>query len=90
MDHPQANLACFSADCPDHGGPIIVISPVTDLFISPATGGISRIRMIVTFFPRRSETFHPFQSGCHLKEFEVDVVGHSLGFLGGLGALFDG
>ena len=90
MDDPQANLACFPTHRSDHGRPVIGIAPVANLFISPATGGISRIRMIVTFFPLRSETFHPFQSGCHLKAFEVDAVPHGLEFLGGLGARFGG
>ena len=90
MDDPQANLAGFPTYRPDHGRTVIGIGAVSDLFIGPATGWISRVAVIVTFFPPHSETFHPFQSGCHLKEFEVDDVPHWLEFPGGLAALFGG
>jgi hypothetical protein len=58
MDHPQANLACFPAYGSDHRRTIIVIGAVSDLFISPAARWISRVALIVTFFPPPSETFH--------------------------------
>jgi hypothetical protein len=90
VDDPQASLTRFSAHRPDDRRTVIGIGSVADLFIGSAARGISWIAVIVTFFPPHSETFHPFQSGYHLKEFEVDAVPHWLGFLGGLGARFGG
>lgn len=88
MDNSQANLARFSAYCPDNRGAVVIIGAVTNLFIGSAARWISRVRMILTFFPPRSETFHPFQFGYHLKGAAVGVVGHWLEFRGAHPARF--
>lgn len=76
MDDPQPDLARFPAHRPDHGRTVIVIGPVSDLFIGPAARRVSRVRVIVTFFPPHSETFHLFQFGDQAALFAVDGVRH--------------
>jgi hypothetical protein len=62
MDDAQANLAAFSPNGADNRGTVIIIGAVPSAFVGAAARWIGRISVWFTFFPPRSETFHPFQS----------------------------
>jgi hypothetical protein len=62
MDDPQADLPTLTAHRTNDRRAVILIGAVAALFVGSAAGWILWIGVILTFFPPRSETFHPFQS----------------------------
>src|SRR5215510_1942898 len=56
VDHPQAHLPALPTNRADHRGTIIVIGPVSPLFVCPTARGLGRIFMFFAFFPPHSET----------------------------------
>jgi hypothetical protein len=82
VDYSQPHLSAITADRPHHRRAVIIVSAVSGLFIGPAAGWILPVRVIVTFFPPRSETSHPFQSVYHLRGSGVGGGEHGLEFRG--------
>jgi hypothetical protein len=72
-DYPTALFARLATDDMNYRRPIVVIGPMSRLFIRAATGWIVRVAMRRTFFPRRSDRSHrPRTSGlpwCQLGRF---------------------
>jgi hypothetical protein len=88
MDYSQPHLPAITAYSPNDRGAVIIVSAVSTLFIGPTARWIFWIRVIVTFFPPRSETSRPFQSVHHLRGSGVGGVEHWLEVRGVPQALF--
>lgn len=65
MHHSQSHFSTRPADSTHgthDGRPIISVGAVTPLLVSSSSGWIEWVEVLLTFFPRRSETSRPFQS----------------------------
>ena len=60
--HPQAHLTRFPSDGANDGRTVVGISAPSPLFVGPTARWVSRVKVLVTFFPPHSETFRRFLS----------------------------
>jgi hypothetical protein len=59
---PQAHLATHPPDRTQHGWTVVGIRAASTTFIRPTARWVAGVKMLLTFFPRRSGTFHRSQS----------------------------